>query len=71
VVCSFSYVFGVFSVPHFYFTEHCVHLQLFMDPADAAGRYVPRCVKNGSKSLGLKALEDFVVEKVNKVMLSL
>jgi hypothetical protein len=23
--------------------------------------YVPRCVQNGSESLGLKALEDFVV----------
>jgi hypothetical protein len=30
-----------------------------MDPVVV---YVPRCIQNGSKRLGLKALEDFGVE---------
>jgi hypothetical protein len=37
----FSYVFDI---PLLYFTEHCVHLYIFMDPV---GVYVPRCVQNG------------------------
>jgi hypothetical protein len=35
-----------------------VHLQILMDHVVV---YVPRCVQNASDSLGLKALEDFVV----------
>jgi hypothetical protein len=35
----------------FYFTEHCVHLLIFMDPVVV---YVSRSVQNGSESLGLK-----------------
>jgi hypothetical protein len=33
---------------------------------DSEAAYLPRCVKNGSKSLRLKALEDFDFGKVNK-----
>jgi hypothetical protein len=31
-------------------------MEIFMDPVIV---YVPRCVQNGSESLGLKALQDF------------
>jgi hypothetical protein len=40
----------------FYITEHCVRLQIFVDPVPV---YVARCVQNGSESLGLEVLEDF------------
>jgi hypothetical protein len=44
----------MFVIPLFYFSEHCVHLYIFMDRVVG---YVPRCVQNGSQSLGLKALD--------------
>jgi hypothetical protein len=34
---------------------------------ESADFYLPRCVKNGSKSLGLKGLEDFDVGNINEV----
>jgi hypothetical protein len=55
VVFYFSQVFGI---ALFYFIDHCVYLQIFMEHLVV---YVPRCVQNGSESLGLKALEDFDV----------
>ncbi|XP_023727684.1 uncharacterized protein LOC111875572 [Cryptotermes secundus] len=33
---------------------------------DSVDRYVPGCVKNGSKSLGIKGLDDFNVGEINK-----
>jgi hypothetical protein len=42
--------------PFSYLTEHCVYLYIFMDPVVV---YVPRCVRNGSESLEVKALENF------------
>jgi hypothetical protein len=50
---------GVFGIPLLYFTEHWVHLWIFIDPVVV---YVPRCVQNGSESLGLKALEVSMLE---------
>jgi hypothetical protein len=41
-----------------YSNEHCVHLQIFMQPEAVR---VPRCVQDGSESLGLKALGNFDV----------
>jgi hypothetical protein len=33
-------------------TEHCVYLEIFMDPVVL---YVPRCIQNGTESHGLEA----------------
>ncbi|XP_023704111.1 uncharacterized protein LOC111862717 [Cryptotermes secundus] len=41
----------------------CKTNKSFIDSSDF---YVPRCITNGSKSLGLKGLADFSVGEVNK-----
>jgi hypothetical protein len=54
---AWLYNFLKYLVFHFfYFTEHCVHLEIFMCPVVVC---VPKCIKNGSESLGSEALEDF------------
>jgi hypothetical protein len=46
---SFSNFFKYLIFHFLYFTEHGDHLYIFMDPVVV---YVPRCVQNGSESLG-------------------
>jgi hypothetical protein len=46
------------TISNLHITNLTVTNKNFMDPVVV---YVPRCVQNGSESLGLKALEDFNV----------
>jgi hypothetical protein len=55
----FSNFLKYLALHFFYFTELCVHLEIFMHPVVV---YVPRCIRNRTESLGLEALEDSMLE---------